>query len=41
VEGFSRRWVLDRQFRPDMEKLQRQKKLRGWHNAVRRTLSVQ
>ncbi|HEV7718868.1 MAG TPA: glycerol kinase GlpK [Arsenicitalea sp.] len=39
--GFSRRWALDRQFRPDMPKSKRQKKLRGWRSAVRRTLSVQ
>ncbi|MDB5562206.1 MAG: Glycerol kinase [Hyphomicrobiales bacterium] len=40
-DGFSRRWVLGRQFRPDMAAGRRQKKLRGWRNAVRRTLSTQ
>jgi glycerol kinase len=38
--GFSQRWALDRQFRPEMPAAVRHRKLKGWKNAVRRTLST-
>lgn len=40
-EGFARTWKLDRQFRPSMGDTDRDAKLEGWQDAVRRTLSVQ
>jgi glycerol kinase len=39
AEVFSRRWALDRQFLPKMGEAERERKLRGWRDAVRRTLS--
>ncbi len=39
MQGFARRWALDRQFRPAMEPALRKRKLRGWRDAVRRTLT--
>ncbi|MFC3207981.1 glycerol kinase GlpK [Aquamicrobium soli] len=36
---FSRSWALDRRFEPAMEPSLRRAKLKGWRNAVRRTLS--
>ena len=36
---FSRRWALDRQFRPKMGEAERDRKLRGWRDAVSRTLT--
>ncbi|MGO8091905.1 glycerol kinase GlpK [Rhizobium leguminosarum] len=37
--GFSATWKRDRRFEPDMDEKVRAAKLRGWKNAVRRTLS--
>ncbi len=39
-EGFAARWALDRQFQPQMEPALRARKLAGWHDAVRRTLTT-
>lgn len=39
MEGFSKRWALDRQFNPAMDPALRKRKLKGWNEAVRRTLS--
>ncbi len=39
MKGFARRWALDRQFTPSMEAATRKRKLRGWDDAVRRTLT--
>src|SRR6185295_13026297 len=36
---FARSWALDRRFKPEMEEATRKRKLAGWHDAVRRTLS--
>ena len=38
-EAFAANWSLDRQFNPHMDKKARKKKLKGWRNAVKRTLS--
>jgi len=40
MAGFSARWALDRQFKPRMEPALRKRKLKGWRDAVRRTLST-
>lgn len=37
--GFARRWQLDRQFNPHMEASVRDRKIKGWRDAVQRTLS--
>jgi len=39
-KGFSKRWSLDRQFNPSMDPALRKKKLKGWHNAIARTLTT-
>jgi glycerol kinase len=39
MKGFSKRWALDRQFNPSMAPALRKKKLKGWNDAVRRTLT--
>jgi glycerol kinase len=39
MKGFSKRWALDRQFNPAMDPALRKRKLKGWNEAVRRTLS--
>ncbi|HVY50285.1 MAG TPA: glycerol kinase GlpK [Devosia sp.] len=39
MKGFSRRWALDRQFHPSMDPSVRRRKLKGWNEAVRRTLT--
>jgi glycerol kinase len=39
MEGFSKTWALDRTFNPYMDERTRKAKLRGWRDAVRRTLS--
>ncbi|RST86674.1 glycerol kinase [Aquibium carbonis] len=36
---FSRKWALDRRFEPVMEVVERKRKVKGWKDAVRRTLS--
>ncbi|MFB2550572.1 glycerol kinase GlpK [Ensifer soli] len=38
-QGFAATWARDRRFSPQMEAKTRQAKLKGWKNAVRRTLS--
>ncbi len=37
---FAASWALDRQFTPQMDEGERQRKIAGWDQAVRRTLSV-
>lgn len=39
MDGFARSWALDRRFEPEMDEKVRQAKLRGWRDAVRRTLT--
>ncbi len=39
-EGFAASWRLDRRFTPSISAEAREAKLAGWHDAVRRTLSV-
>ncbi len=39
MQGFAERWALDRQFNPQMDAATRKKKLAGWKDAVRRTLT--
>ncbi len=39
MKEFSERWALERQFTPTMHKATRKQKLRGWDNAIGRTLS--
>jgi glycerol kinase len=39
AKQFSKAWALDRQFKPVMEPSLRNAKLKGWHDAVRRTLT--
>jgi glycerol kinase len=38
-KGFAERWALDRQFNPAMDAATRKRKIKGWQDAVRRTLS--
>jgi Fuc2NAc and GlcNAc transferase len=39
-QGFARQWSLDRQFAPRMDEATRKRKLKGWRDAVRRTLTT-
>jgi glycerol kinase len=39
MAGFAKRWSLDRQFTPAMDAKLRKRKLRGWDEAVQRTVS--
>jgi glycerol kinase len=39
MKGFARRWALDRQFNPSMDPRLRKARLKGWQDAVRRTLT--
>jgi len=39
MKGFAKRWSLDRQFNPSMDPQLRRKKLKGWHDAIARTLT--
>jgi glycerol kinase len=39
MTGFAEGWARDRRFEPKMDTATRKAKLKGWHNAVRRTLS--
>ena len=39
AKEFSKAWALNRQFTPQMEPKLRTAKLKGWHDAVRRTLT--
>jgi glycerol kinase len=36
---FAKRWALDRRFTPAMPAADRKRRLKGWHDAVRRTLT--
>jgi glycerol kinase len=38
--AFSKRWALDRRFEPAMADAERRRRIRGWKDAVRRTLST-
>ncbi len=40
MQGFAERWALNRQFNPQMDAATRKRKLAGWRDAVRRTLST-
>jgi len=39
ARAFSKSWALERRFEPSMDEETRAAKLRGWHDAVRRTLT--
>ncbi|MFU0505595.1 glycerol kinase GlpK [Pseudaminobacter sp. NGMCC 1.201702] len=39
ADAFAKTWALERRFEPEMEELARSMKLKGWRDAVRRTLS--
>jgi len=39
ARDFSKRWALDRRFEPQMDEKLRRVKIKGWHDAVRRTLT--
>jgi glycerol kinase len=38
-QGFAKAWARDTRFEPDMDDEIRKAKIKGWHNAVKRTLS--
>ena len=40
METFSRSWSLDRRFEPRMAEAERRRRIRGWKEAVRRTLTA-
>jgi len=40
MEGFAARWARDRQFEPKMDKALRRRKVKGWRDAVKRTLTT-
>lgn len=40
AKDFSKAWALDRRFKPDMDAKVRAAKIKGWRDAVRRTLST-
>ena len=40
-EEFSKNWLLEKRFNPEMTEPDRTRKLSGWHDAVRRTLTSQ
>jgi glycerol kinase len=40
LDGFAAQWQLDRRFEPRMEAATREKKIAGWKDAVRRTLTA-
>jgi glycerol kinase len=39
MKGFAKRWSLERQFNPTMQPAVRKLKLKGWREAVQRSLS--
>jgi glycerol kinase len=39
ASGFAKSWALDKRFKPKMKQAVRQRKIAGWTDAVRRTLS--
>ena len=40
AKDFSKKWALDRRFKPAMDEKERRAKVRGWRDAVRRTLTT-
>ena len=40
MKDFAKAWSLDRRFKPEMDAKIRTAKLKGWHDAVRRTLTA-
>jgi glycerol kinase len=40
MAGFAQRWHLERRFAPQMDPVTRGRKLTGWGDAVRRTLTT-
>lgn len=40
MKEFAKAWSLDRRFKPQMDEKLRTAKLKGWHDAVRRTLTA-
>jgi glycerol kinase len=40
MEEFATGWALERQFEPQMEAGERKRKVKGWNEAVRRTLTI-
>jgi len=40
AKGFAKKWALDRRFKPAMDEKERRAKIKGWQDAVRRTLSA-
>ena len=40
IEAFSLSWSLDRRFEPEMAEAERRRRVRGWKDAVRRTLTA-
>ena len=40
LDGFAATWKLDRRFEPGMDEATRERKLSGWQDAVRRTLTA-
>jgi glycerol kinase len=39
MQGFAKSWALDEKFTPKMDEKTRKAKVKGWNDAVRRTLS--
>ena len=40
ISAFARSWALEQQFEPQMDAGERERKVKGWDEAVRRTLTV-
>jgi glycerol kinase len=40
AENFAKSWALDQRFEPQMGESERRFKLKGWRDAVRRTLTA-
>jgi glycerol kinase len=40
AQAFSKRWALDHRFEPAMSEAERKRRIKGWKDAVRRTLST-
>jgi glycerol kinase len=40
ARDFAKTWALERRFKPGMDEKTRAAKLKGWRDAVRRTLTV-
>jgi glycerol kinase len=39
-KGFAKKWALERRFEPRMDEKARNTKLKGWKDAVKRTLTA-